>query len=259
MKDRVPWWLWPNLIALDAPTVGIVWQRFFGLVFRVSIPVAATVTLALVILAVYLTDRWLDADPRKPHESGDRHRFARKYRTILGFTAGTVWIAAASLAWLFVPKAYLVVGAGVAVSVACYFAAVHRLRKARLFASGGKEGLVGILFAAGVSVPLIVGANERVMEWLPAVGSFAAVCWLNCEWIARWENHTGSNPSWRCWFAMAISLALALFSPIEISLAITAAVLSLVLLHLFHRRLGVRLARVLADLALMTPLVSFVL
>ena len=73
----LPWWLWPNLIALDAPTVGIVWQRFFGLVFRVSIPVAATVTLALVILAVYLTDRWLDADPRKPHESGDRHRFAR--------------------------------------------------------------------------------------------------------------------------------------------------------------------------------------
>ena len=72
----IPWWLWPNVLAFDAPLVGVVWQRFLGSVFDVAIPLSASVVLALVIWAVYLSDRWLDAGPRKLPESGDRHRFA---------------------------------------------------------------------------------------------------------------------------------------------------------------------------------------
>lgn len=29
-KERAPWWLWPNLLSLDAPVVAVAWAWMFS-------------------------------------------------------------------------------------------------------------------------------------------------------------------------------------------------------------------------------------
>lgn len=255
----IPWWLWPNVLAFDAPLVGVVWQRFLGSLFYVEVPLSASVMLALVIWAIYLTDRWLDAAPRAPVEPGDRHRFARRFRMQFGWLAVIVWFVAAGLAMTWLPGRYLVAGAGVAIVVAVYFMLVHIARQSRFLAGGGKEASVGILFAAGVSVPLVADARELIWTWIFAVVAFAAICWLNCEWITRWERTTTDRRSQTGWIVAVVGLVFALKSPIAVMLSASGAFAVLTVIHLLHDRIGNRLARVLADAALLTPLVWFLL
>ena len=54
----IPWWLWPNVLALDAPTVAVVWQRFLGWAFDSPVPAVASVVLGLTVWSIYLADRW---------------------------------------------------------------------------------------------------------------------------------------------------------------------------------------------------------
>ena len=67
-----------------------------------------------------------------------------------------------------------------------YFALVHRPKAG---VAAGKELLVGVLFAAGVAVPLLA-SGVRPAAWLPAVAGFGCACWLNCRLIDRWEEGT---------------------------------------------------------------------
>src|SRR5947208_1712495 len=61
LNNTRPWWLWPNLLALDAPAVAVTWQLFLAAKAPVAVPLAASVVLALVVWGVYLTDRAVDA------------------------------------------------------------------------------------------------------------------------------------------------------------------------------------------------------
>ena len=36
-KDLIPWWLFLNVLALDAPIVAIVWQHFLAKNFKIEI------------------------------------------------------------------------------------------------------------------------------------------------------------------------------------------------------------------------------
>ena len=76
---RVPVWLLPHVLSLDAPVVAAVWQRFLGAAFGLSVPPAATTSLFAVVWCIYLLDRLWDA--RRPtHPDTDRHRFAAAHR-----------------------------------------------------------------------------------------------------------------------------------------------------------------------------------
>jgi hypothetical protein len=256
-ETTIPWWLWPNLLALDAPAVGVVWQRFLGSAFDVPIPVSTSVTLASIVWGVYLTDRWFDADPRRPPEPGDRHRFARRFRTRLGVTAVLVWALACGVTLFWLPGRYVAAGIGVATFVAAYFAVVHLARRGRLIAGGGKEAAVGVLFAAGVSVPLMTDAGPSWKSWVPSVAAFALLCWLNCERIARWETVDISHHSRAAAFLAVAICGLVVMGPLAVRMAVLASLTILGLIHLIRQRIGQRRARVLADVALLTPLARF--
>lgn len=252
--SNIPWWLWPNLLALDAPAVGVVWQRFLGSAFGISIPAAASVTLAAIIGGVYLTDRWFDADPRRPPESGDRHWFARRIRTRLGLTAGLVWALAGGATLFWLPGRYVAAGAVVALVVAIYFAVVHVARAGRLLAGGGKEAAVGLLFAAGVSVPLMADEGLDWATWVNSVATFALLCWMNCELIAGWESGVVPFPYRTVVFLAVCVFGLVWICPLAVRMAALSSLATLIIIHAFRQRLGRRLARVLADVALLTPL-----
>jgi hypothetical protein len=244
-----PWWLWPNVLALDAPAVAVAWQTFLAHAFAAPVPPAAPAVLGLVVWGVYLADRRLDA--RAGHAAQPRHRFAAAHPTAVAAVAAVALLAAAALA-LTLPTPYLVAGGAVAACVGGYFVLVHAVPRS----PGGKERLVGLLFAAGVAVPLAASAADPV-GWLPAVGGFALLCWLNCRLIDHWEGDAaGTLPAV---LLAAPVVACAAFAPPAVGVALAASAGLLLLLHGSRRRTGPRLARVLADVALLTPLPAWLL
>lgn len=247
---RPPWWLWPNLVALDAPVVAVVWQQFLAAAFGLTLPVAASVSLALAVWGVYLLDRGLDARPGRPTDPADRHRFARRHRSKLLIVGGVILAGAVIVALGWLPPATLVDGTLVGLALASYFAAVHAVG----LPGGGKELAVGLVFAAGVAVPLAARLPHRVSDWGPPVVGFAAICWLNCRLIDRWEHNQsiGSGPAVAGLIAVVASIWAR--TPWPVGGAIVGAVFILIVLHLLRHRLGPQLLRVGADVALLTPL-----
>ncbi|MBN9521670.1 hypothetical protein J0H58_24680 [bacterium] len=242
-----PWWLVPNILALDAPAVAAVWQRFLAARFGVPVPWSATTALAAAVWCVYLTDRYLDA--RRGAIDADRHRAAaRRPRTfVLGalVAAGFAAVAASRL-----PVAYVQYGLAVGLGVTAYLALVHALAGHLRALPGGKELLVAAGFAAGVAVPL--AANGHCTEWLPCVAAFGGLCWLNCRLIDRWES--GGPVCWPDWLLCGSLLAAPAALPSTVGLAVAGAALGLLAVHVACRHRP-RVARALADVVLLTPLV----
>jgi hypothetical protein len=252
VNDSRPWWLWPNLLSLDAPAVAVTWQVFLASVAGASVPVASSVVLALVVWAAYLIDRSLDA--HRGADGSDRHRFAGRNSLVWGILAVIAIASAAVVSLTALPQTYLNAGLAVAGAAIGYFAAVHLIRPKNLLDRGLKEASVGVVFAAGVAIPLVAEA-EPFANWLPGVIAFAAVCWLNCALISLWEN-SGEHrpPGWVAVFAGSVAVLVALEAPLPVALAVWSSTAALPVLHAVHSRLSVRAARVLADVVLLSPL-----
>ena len=255
MNERAdrPWWLWPNLMSLDAPAVAVVWQLFLAADAGVPVPPVATVVLGLVVWGVYLADRAFDA--AGGDAGSDRHRFAARNRTAQVAISGIAFLVAGALALGFLPRIYLEVGAAVAFGTGAYLIAVHLGR--RLLGAGAKELSVGVVFAAGVSVPLAVGGGPG-REWLPGAVAFAGLCALNCLLIARWEEPRSSVPR-RALVVAAWATFVAVVAPWAVATAVGTSAAALGTIHFGRAKISVRAARVLADVALLSPLVVAVI
>ncbi len=256
--DRPPWWLWPNLLAVDAPAVAVVWQRFLGDRLGAPVPIAATAALALTVWGVYLLDRRLDAGRGPADALADRHRFAgRRPRLVGGLAAGALALAAV-IGTSLLPPGAAAAGAGLGLAVAGYLLVVHRTGGAPGAGTGGwKEAAVGVLFAAGVGLPVWAAGAGDGRDWLPPLAAFAAACGLNCALIARWEAAPGRGPRAGVPAAAAaggLALVFAAGCDARVSAALAAAVGLLAVVHLARPAVGPRAARVLADAALLTPL-----
>ena len=240
-------------VGARSPTVAVVWQRFLGWAFDSPVPAVASVVLGLTVWSIYLADRWWDARSGPVHQP--RHTFAAAHPGLIVVSAAAALLVSAGFTFTL-PIEYFTVGGIVAVLVAAYFGLVHLLKPNTVTARGGKEMLVGLLFAAGVAVPL-VAAGHDIVRWLPATAGFGVICWLNCRVIDRWEGDvTGDDTR-------------------EPSLGITAVVLaslvprplpsrSRLLRHSCSRCIWPtqdrpRVVRVLADVVLLTPLLVWVL
>lgn len=245
---RLPFWLLPHLFALDAPAVAVVWQRFLGWAFGVPVPISATVVLAAVVWGIYLVDRVLDGQANRVPKA-DRHLFAARYARpllVLGVSAfGTGLVVAITL-----PRPYILVGLLIAAAVGCYLLVVHFARSTSI-TGGWKEFLVGVVFAGGVAVPLLAEADT--LGWVPAVVSFGLCCWWNCRLIDRWEvrRPTGRTLGRVIGFAAAV---IGYASPLPVWLALISALVLLLLVDAAVPVIGVRVARVLVDVVLLTPL-----
>jgi hypothetical protein len=249
------WWVWPNRLALDAPVVAVVWQRFLADAHGLTVPPPVTVVLGLTVWGIYLADRWLDAAPGRVNEVADRHRFARRHRGVFGAATVGVLGAAAVVAGATLPEAYLPAGCGVAVVLGLYGVKAHTSVAGR-FAAGEKELAVGLTFALGVGLPLLVDRPEFANVHIPSIGSFAALCWLNCGLIAQCETTSGesASPEWSLIPAAGTAVGLGVFAPPAVTAAVVASSVLLGGLHLYPARFDPTTRRVLADAVLLTPL-----
>jgi hypothetical protein len=249
-------WLWPNLLSLDAPLVAVLWQVLFVRCLRTEAETRADLLPAVLLVAavwlIYTADRaldaWRGADHRPRHEFYRRHWRAvlPVWMAVLGVTG---WLASTTLSAALFER-----GAWLLAAVILYLAAVHALplRLAIL-----KEAMVAVLFALGAT--LAAWAHVRTFADILTVVFFSFLCWMNCAAIERWESDAEESGS-RRWsvgvFAACLGLAVILClhqqRPI-LGAAETASAFAFVLLDRSRMRLSADALRVLADVALLSP------
>ncbi|MFZ0662846.1 MAG: hypothetical protein WAM66_09150 [Acidobacteriaceae bacterium] len=185
-----------HLLSLDAPTVAALWAWSIARALQLSLAANSLLLLFAGTWLLYVADRILDgfhADRARLHE---RHFFYLRHRTAALAAALPVAIVVAWLALAhMLPRAR---GADLALFslAAAYFALVHLRGRAteRWFP---KELLVALIAAAAIAVPawsrLATPTALSCSILAAATLLFAAVCWLNCLAIERWEQDPGSH------------------------------------------------------------------
>jgi len=274
-----------HLLSLDAPTVAATWCAAFLSAAGVS-PTSPPARLSIAFLALatwlcYVGDRTQDARSALASQNlRARHHFYgdwwRKGRSSLAVLVGTVALACAATAMFGLESPLL--GAYVSLTLAAllYFAWVHsgRERKARVLA---KEAAVAVIFTLGCMLPALSNAAAALgSQLIPAGLLFAMLCWLNCVAIERWEGlgvvnaHAHSSTRWAARNLTGLLLGGALAAvalavwrrtghrPVMLASllapCIAGAFVLLALLERWRQRLSVESLRVLADVALLTPL-----
>lgn len=184
------WW---HLLSLDAPTVAALWAWSFAHALHVALSADSLLLLFAGTWLLYVADRILDGYHQDRTRLRERHLFYLRHRAAAIAAAVPVAIF---LVWLvavhMLPRARHADILLFALAAA-YFALVH-LRGRAIERWFPKELLVALIAAAAIAVP----AWSRFTPYLeqsPAGAAlaiftilFAALCWLNCIAIEKWEQ-----------------------------------------------------------------------
>lgn len=120
---RAPWWLWLQVLALDAPLVALFWQWMLAESHRVSLPWPFVAALLLATWLIYLLDRTLDLFHHGEAPPTARHRFCQRHLRplVLVVIPALLW----GLGWLaftHLPSGLLWSGVAVATLTGVYLA-----------------------------------------------------------------------------------------------------------------------------------------
>lgn len=265
---RLPFWIWPHLLSLDAPLVAVGWQAWWAEVSGVRLDGAHHAILGLSVWMIYLADRLVDSLRASPAEWGTlRHAFYHRQRGPAAILLGVSLAALVVLTLRGLTTGEFAGGAILLAVAGGYFWQIHG--RAAEWWCGPKEAAVAGLFAAGVGyfVAWRGGASWRLAV---GVGLFGAECFLNCALITRWERtlRDRRDPSSLlnafprlverlgvCAGALAAVVgAVGVATGQSLTFApLMLAAIALWMLDLARARIPVRVLRVLADAALLTP------
>jgi len=181
---QVPFWLWPNLLSLDAPLIAAAWQSLFAHDAGVALSFANRAALPLAVWFIYLVDRLLDTKNRMPSHATARHAFYYANRPACWLMAA-LSLSGSAISLFFLPARMIENGLAVLSLVGAYLLIVHR--------AGGslrrwfpKEAAVGFIFSIG-SVLAPITQSARLHLLFPAL-LFGSLCWVNSSAIEVWEG-----------------------------------------------------------------------
>lgn len=173
-SPRIPWWLWPHVLSLEAPVVIVAWQALLARLHHARLMPGVVEGLTLAAWLVYLMDRVLDARrAAAPELLGARHAFYHRHQTLV--LVCVVPVVAAALLWValfHVPQGLLWSAGGIGVLCSFYlaaFAAGHRQYFGPLFMA--LAGLFSIIILSSLPVP---AALRGVASVLILMGMWAA-------------------------------------------------------------------------------------
>ena len=185
---RFRWWLWPNVLSLDAPLVAVLWDLLFAQAFHARVSSAAVATLGLWVWVIYASDRVLDSFAPLVKVEPTRHQFYRRYRIEM---APIIAVGAITALWLTFAQLrfrLLLYGLPLGLLMAGYFAIVH-LGPRWLNERWPKELAVAVLFGIGTLLPVAANLPNRAVL-APAAIPFGAILWINIVAIDRWETES---------------------------------------------------------------------
>jgi hypothetical protein len=269
-----------HLTSLDAPTVAVTWAYGFAWAAHLRLAPWAAALLALVVWAIYVGDRLLDARAglADRHRLQERHWFHWRHRRVLAALAGVAGVAAVWMVESHLRSAALCRDSLLGLATAAYFTGVHgpglraagiarwRARAARMVS---RELLVGLIFSAGCVLPVLpmtgAGAARVSVVLAGPAAAFAALAWLNVRAIGQWENALRQTGTRRLAARLASifvcgAIALAWMEPRAAVLLLMAAASALTLAWLDEVRqcMDALTLRAAADLVLLTPLLLLV-
>ncbi len=287
-EQRKPLWLLPNLLSLDAPLVAVVWLYIFAKTWRVVyLPWAAYFALGLVVWIIYTGDRLLDSSVGGERLEA-RHEFHRRHRGI--FKKLLIIATLLAVVLVTVPIKVSVFGSrfdlGLPVDI-YWLAGIAALLVAGFFTLSlftsqapdeipyAKNILAGVAFAYGTG--MIVHVFTSFDFWYFLLSSelicFAILCILNISAIDLWEHANRYNDlETKASDELALTLPLTLLGAAALVFALKdpdiitrpffyAILTGAALLQILNRtrqRFSMDALRVLADVALLVPLVVFI-
>ena len=196
-EHRKPFWLYPNLLSLDAPLVAVAWLYVFARIWRLGYhPWEAYVTLALAVWAIYVVDRLLDVSLHgdAPGFLEARHRFHHDHRRFFTICLVAALLTAVFLVVTKMPMIiykYLLFGG---VMVAGFFGLSMLTNRQAGEAPLAKNVLAGVTFAFGTAMTAHIYRPELTIIDLASreVICFAVLCILNISAIDLWEHAASS-------------------------------------------------------------------
>lgn len=283
---RKPWWLYPNLLSLDAPLVAIAWLHVFAQTWRLGYhPVEAYVCLGLVVWSIYVFDRLLDVSLLKttPQRLEPRHHFHEGMRKPLTGLLVTAMLVALFLLVTEMPRAifqYLLMGA---IMVAGFFGLSMISSQDREQVGLSKNIMAGATFAFGTAMTAHVyasGLSSQVLHLeLRGVTAlvlsreflcFALLCIINIAAIDFWEHAKRSeDEDIKATSELTVMMPLILLGLAAIVFALQhshmrafyyAILTGTALLYLLNRRrleFSMDALRVLADVSLLAPVLVY--
>lgn len=257
--------LW-HLASLDAPTVAAVWSLSFAWMAHVVLPFWVPILLMLAVWTAYIADRMLDARSGLRNSVGhtlrERHLFHWRHRSVFLPVAVIATCLAAWIVFRYMPFLSRERNSLLAAATLAYFTGVHSNSNPAPLQSRflSKELLVGLLFTCGCALPTWV--RSPFWPTLCPLAFFAALAWLNCHAISRWESTAHSHSSGilqaatlLALFGSALAAGVAAAQPraATLLLAGVASALLLALLDQWRNRISSLTLRAAADLVLLTP------
>ena len=261
---RTPLWELPSVLSLDVPLIAVVWQLLLSRSLGATLTWPHSALLGVAVWLIYSADRWLDGLELDQHARTERHRFYVRHRhaALAVWSGVSVGALGGGLSVLTRPELF---AAGLLASLMLvYFLGRHTSDPA----DHPKEAQIGLFFALGVAfLPGLNGAPLLPLATFAIL--FAVLIFLNCALIARWEGDldhepvpfAARTPRVAAWLdGMALGLAgcglgvgFATHSPLFFALGGSA-----LLLYGcgYLGALGPAARRVLADAALLTPLLA---
>lgn len=282
-ERRIPLWLWPNLLSLDAPIVAVVWLAMFARTWRVDfLQWESYLALGLAVWVIYVVDRLLDVkllhtdDPRL----GERHGFVKQHQKKLGWMVLAAALGCVFMAFFVLPSRLIGIPAEIgyllpaAVMTFVFFSL-------NLASAGNPEIphlrnlLAGATFSYGTSMlaHLNIG-TESIFHLLTSreMLSFGLLCAANISAIHFWEHSRQSrDEDYQAAHELALTLPLVVLGAACIAFAgfdeettrrpfFYAVLISTALLFVLNRqreRFSMDALRVLADAALVAPFPVF--
>jgi hypothetical protein len=265
------WWQWPTILSLDAPSVAIVWQALLARAAGVSLGWPQQFVLAASVWLAYAADRWIEGWRIAPADvRTQRHHFAQRWRWPLAACWSLVFAADVAVAFGRLSAREIGSGAVLLALVVAYLLShqsAHRESRWRV----PKELCIAFLMASGAGVFLVTPGDVAALS-VPLV-MFGLACLGNCALISAWERDVdlahgedslalrfrlggalGRSLPWALAALAAMTCGLAQGPLRDAAGCALATGLLLGAVDLAETRLGPQLAHVLADAALMTPL-----
>lgn len=257
MSTKIKFWQWPNILAIDASLIAVVWLWVFAREQSADLSLASYAVLAMSVWLTYISDRLFDAGPRhKDDLLSDRHKFAKRRARPLSVIWAVVLPVNLLIAISELDTEQLLKGFALLAVCLAYTISNHHLSK-KFFP---KELFVALIFTGGIQVFL-----PQHMAW-PSLISFALICLTNCLCIgwkeAKVDNALNSK-------SLSSISDMRLFYPLMLTAvgfsalssgysAFLPCILFLLIIHIRRRHYHTESFRVLCDaLLLFGPMVCF--
>lgn len=275
--NRKPLWLLPNLLSLDAPLVAIGWLYVFLQTWRLYHPWEAYLALGLAVWVIYVADRLFDcsmageADFRLEARHAFHYRHRRCFVIGLAVALGVAALLVLTRMPMTIYRHLFIGGAFVAGFFGLSMVTAHEGQEVPMT----KNIIAGITFAFGVSMTAHLYRFEFGMADLITSREFlcfSVLCILNISAIDLWEHAArSSDKEVKARDELALTLPIVVLGIFALGYAVVddeqatrpffyAVLTASALLYVLNRnrsRFSMDALRVLADLALLAPVLVF--